>query len=161
MTKIIETLKADLVTAMKAAKHTEDAAEQKNQEAKKTVLRALIGAVQTAEKAGKTSVEFSDEQVVALLGSEAKKRRETAVVYSNAGETERAAVELAEVEIISTYLPAQLTEVELRTIVREAIRKADQPNFGLVMKGVTSQTKGRADGKLVSEMVKEELAARQ
>jgi uncharacterized protein YqeY len=157
MTKIIETLKTDLVTAMKAAKQTEDVAVQKEQEAKKTVLRALIGAVQTAEKSGKTSVEFSDEQVLALLASEAKKRRETAGIYADAGEQERAAVELAEVEIIAAYLPSQLTEQEVRTIVHEVVSEMDAPVFGLVMKNVTARTKGRADGKLVSMIVKETL----
>lgn len=158
MTKIIETLKTDLVTAMKAAKQTEDVAVQKEQEAKKTVLRALIGAVQTAEKAGKTSVEFSDEQVLALLASEAKKRRETADIYTAAGEHERAAVELAEVEVISAYLPTQLTEAEVREIVTEVLAEMDNPAFGLVMKTVTARTKGRADGKMVSTVVKEFLA---
>lgn len=158
MTKIIETLKTDLITAMKAAKQTEDVAVQKEQDAKKTVLRAVIGAVQTAEKSGKTSVEFSDEQVIALLGSEAKKRRETAGIYADAGEPERAAVELAEVEIIAAYLPSQLTEKEVRTIVHEVVSEMDKPVFGLVMKNVTARTKGRADGKLVSTIVKEALA---
>lgn len=158
MTKIIETLKTDLITAMKAAKQTEDVAVQKEQDAKKTVLRAVIGAVQTAEKSGKTSVEFSDEQVIALLGSEAKKRRETAGIYADAGEPERAAVELAEVEIIAAYLPSQLTEEEVRTIVHEVVSEMDKPVFGLVMKNVTARTKGRADGKLVSTIVKEALA---
>jgi uncharacterized protein YqeY len=159
MTKIIETLKTDLVTAMKAAKQTEDVSVRKEQEAKKTVLRALIGAVQTAEKSGKTSVEFSDEQVIALLGSEAKKRRETAAIYAEAGETERAAVELAEVEIISAYLPTQLTAEEVTVIVTEVVSELEKPVFGLVMKNVTARTKGRADGKLVSEIVKQTLAA--
>lgn len=158
MTKIIETLKSDLITAMKTASKTEDVAVQKEQEAKKTVLRALIGAVQTAEKSGKTSVEFSDEQVLTLLGSEAKKRRETAGIYADAAEPERAAVELAEVEIISAYLPSQLTEKEVRTIVHEVVSEMDAPVFGLVMKNVTARTKGRADGKVVSAIVKEALA---
>jgi uncharacterized protein YqeY len=158
MTKIIETLKTDLITAMKAAKQTEDVAVQKEQDAKKTVLRAVIGAVQTAEKSGKTSVEFTDEQVITLLGSEAKKRRETAGIYADAGEPERAAVELAEVEIIAAYLPSQLTEKEVRTIVHEVVSEMDKPVFGLVMKNVTARTKGRADGKVVSTIVKEALA---
>jgi uncharacterized protein YqeY len=157
MTKIIETLKTDLITAMKAAKQTEDVAVQKEQDAKKTVLRAVIGAVQTAEKSGKTSVEFTDEQVITLLGSEAKKRRETAGIYADAGEPERAAVELAEVEIIAAYLPSQLTEKEVRTIVHEVVSEMDKPVFGLVMKNVTARTKGRADGKVVSTIVKEAL----
>lgn len=158
MTKIVETLKTDLVTAMKAANQTDDVAVKHVQNARKTVLRAMLGAVQTAEKSGKTAVEFSDEQVTALLGSEAKKRRETAEIYAKAGEPERAAVELAEVEVISEYLPSQLTEKEVRELVRETVTNMENPVFGMVMKAVTAQTKGRADGKLVSTVVKETLA---
>lgn len=158
MTKIMETLKTDLVTAMKAAQQTENALVKKEQEAKKTVLRALIGAVQTAEKSGKTSVEFSDEQVLTLLASEAKKRRETATIYAEAGEQERSAVELAEVEIIAAYLPSQLTEAEVTAIVQEVVAELEKPVFGLVMKNVTARTKGRADGKMVSEIVKSTLS---
>lgn len=158
MTKIIETLKTDLVTAMKAANKAEDPTVKQEQEARRTVLRAVIGAVQTAEKSGKTSTEFSDEQVIALLGTEVKKRRETASIYAEAGEKERAAVELAEVEILSAYLPSQLTEDEVRAIVKEIVSGMETPVFGMVMKNVTAQTKGRADGKLVSGIVKEALA---
>lgn len=158
MTKIVETLKTDLVTTMKTANQTNDVAIKQAQDARKTVLRAMLGAIQTAEKSGKTAVEFSDEQVITLLGSEAKKRRETAEIYAKAGEPERAAVELAEVEVIAEYLPSQLTEEEVREIVQEAVAGMENPVFGMVMKAVTAKTKGRADGKLVSGVVKEALA---
>ena len=159
MTKIIEKLKTDLVVSMKAAKQAVvGSAEQKAQEGRKVVLRSVIGAIQTAEKSGKTPVEFTDEQVVTLLTSEVKKRRDTAAIYAGAGEQDRADVELAEVAVITEYLPTQLTRDEVAAIVSGVVSGMDKPVFGMVMKNVTAQTKGRADGKMVSEIVKEALA---
>ena len=159
MTKIIEKLKTDLVAAMKAAKQAEGgSAEQKAQEGRKVVLRSVIGAIQTAEKSGKSPVEFNDKQVVTLLASEVKKRRDTAAIYAGAGEQGRADVELAEVAVITEYLPKQLSREEVAGIVDEVLSTMENPVFGMVMKNVTARTKGRADGKMVSEVVKEALA---
>lgn len=153
MTTIKEQLQADLTTNLKARNELET-----------TTLRNLLGAIQTQEKSGKTSVEFTDEKVLTLIGQEVKKRRDTAVVYEEAGKVDRAARELAEVEVLAKYLPAQLTEEEIEAIVNTEIAefsKLAEPtmkNFGLVMKAVTLQTKGKADGKVVSALVKSKLS---
>lgn len=140
----METLKTDLVTAMKA-----------KDEATKTILRSLIGAVQTAEKSVKNPVEFKDEKVLELLGSEMKTRRDSAKIYADAGATDRAEVETAEADFISRYLPAELTDAEVGAIVADAVaEQGENPNFGMVMKTVTAQTKGRADGKMIAGLVK-------
>ncbi len=124
-----------------------------------SVVRALIGTIETAEKGGKKAVTFDDAQVLEVLGREQKKRRESAEIYANAGNAERSERETAEADVISRYLPVQLTETEIREIATVAANEAgDDANFGQVMKLVTAQTKGRADGKLVSGIVREVLA---
>lgn len=152
MTTVREQLHADLVANMKAHNATET-----------LTLRNVLGAIQSAEKGGKTAVEYNDEQVLAVIASEVKKRRGTAeemlraVDLGRADGAERAAKETAEADFLSKYLPEVLTTEEIETIVDTAIASLENPNFGLVMKAVTAQTKGRADGRVVSEIVKAKL----
>lgn len=123
-----------------------------------STLRGLIAAVEAVEKAGKEPVELSDTQVQEVLNRELKKRRETAEVYTKAGRTDRAERELAEAEFIKEYLPYQLTEEAIADLVNTAIKElGDNANLGQVMKLITPHTKGRADGKLVSGLVKAKL----
>ncbi|KQR63543.1 glutamyl-tRNA amidotransferase [Arthrobacter sp. Leaf337] len=130
-----------------------------------TTVRNVLGEIETREKSGKTPIELDDAQVTGLLQKEAAKRRDTAKIYTEAGEAERAAAEIAEAKIIEAYLPQALTRDEVEAIVDEAIAalKADgqEPamrQMGAVMKPVTAKVAGRFDGKTVSEIVRSRLA---
>ena len=150
-----ERLKEDVVTHMKAG----------NKTALMTV-RNVLGEIGTREKSGKAPVKLDDAQVTTLLQKEAAKRRDTARVYTEAGESDRAAAEVSEAEIIEAYLPKALTRDEVEEIVDAAIDalKADGlelslRSIGAVMKPVTATVAGRFDGKTVSEIVRGRLGA--
>lgn len=144
---IMSTLQTDLVTAMKA-----------RNELAVTVLRGVIGAVNLAEKSGKTAVVYTDEQVLTLLAQQVKQRVESASIYAEKNVPDRAARETAEAEFLKQYLPTQLTEDEVKAIIETVVAELDVPftqsQFGVVMKAVNAQTKGKADGKLVSILVR-------
>ena len=154
MTTLKERLHSDVVIHMK----------DRNKVALTTV-RNVLGEIETREKSGKTPVELDDTQVTALLQKEAAKRRDTAKIYTEAGESDRASAEIAEAEVIEAYLPKALTREEVEAIVDDAIAglKADgqEPSvrqMGAVMKPVTAKVAGRFDGKTVSEIVRSRLA---
>lgn len=124
------------------------------------VLRSVIAAIQTKEKAGKTPVELGDAEQMAVLRSEVKKRRETADIYLSAQEHQRAAEETAEADIIETYLPAIPSDEKVRKLVADVIAEtgaSSMRDMGAVMKAVKA-AEPMADGKLVSELVKAALA---
>ncbi|WP_458113977.1 GatB/YqeY domain-containing protein [Arthrobacter sp. R1-13] len=130
-----------------------------------TTVRNVLGEIETREKSGKTPIELDDTQVTSLLQKEAAKRRDTARIYSEAGESDRAAAEIAEAEIIEAYLPRALTRDEVEAIVDEAItalkaegQELSMRSIGAVMKPVTARVAGRFDGKTVSEIVRGRLA---
>ncbi|MCI0141880.1 GatB/YqeY domain-containing protein [Arthrobacter bambusae] len=130
-----------------------------------TTVRNVLGEIETREKSGKTPIELDDTQVTALLQKEAAKRRDTARIYTEAGEAERAAAEIAEAEVIEAYLPTMLTSAEVEDIVDEAIAalkaggtELSVRQMGAVMKPVTAKVAGRFDGKAVSEIVRNRLA---
>ncbi len=130
-----------------------------------TTVRNVLGEIETREKSGKTPIELDDTQVTALLQKEAAKRRDTARIYTEAGEGERAAAEIAEAEVIEAYLPEMLTPAEVEAIVDEAIAELGASGqeltirqMGAVMKPVTAKVAGRFDGKAVSEIVRTRLA---
>lgn len=154
MSTLKQQLKTDVITHMKAGN-----------KAALTTLRNVLGEIETREKGGKTPVEFDDAQVIALLQKEAAKRHETAAIYTEAGEADRAAVELAEAHIIEEYLPKPLTEEEAAAIVERIISglEAEQGQLsmrqmGVAMKPITAEIAGRFDGKVVSDMVRKRLA---
>lgn len=154
MSTLKERLHQDVITHMKSG----------NKLALNTV-RNVLGEISTREKSGKTPVELDDVQVTGLLQKEAAKRRDTSRIYSDAGETDRAAAEMAEAEIIETYLPKALSRDEVEAIVDEEIAalRADGQELSLrqmgnVMKPVTARVAGRFDGKAVSEIVRSRLA---
>jgi len=153
----MSTLKArlhqDVITHMKGG----------NKVALNTV-RNVLGEISTREKSGKTPVELDDAQVTALLQKEAAKRRDTARIYTGAGESDRAAAEIAEAEVIEAYLPKPLSRPEVEAIVDEeiaALRAEGQElgmrQMGAVMKAVTAKVAGRFDGKAVSDLVRSRL----
>lgn len=129
-----------------------------------TTVRNVLGEIETREKSGKTPIVLDDAQVTALLQKEAAKRRDTARIYSEAGERERAEAEIAEAEVIEAYLPKALSRDEVETIVDEAIetlkaegQELSMRSIGAVMKPVTAKVAGRFDGKAVSEIVRSRL----
>ena len=110
-------------------------------------------------------MERDDAQVTALLQKEAAKRRDTARIYTEAGEPERAATEVAEAEVIEAYLPKALSAAEVESIVDEVIEslraegtELSVRHMGAVMKPVTARVAGRFDGKAVSDIVRQRLA---
>ncbi|KAD3632983.1 glutamyl-tRNA amidotransferase [Arthrobacter yangruifuii] len=149
-----EQLQADMKTHMKSGNRTA-----------LTTVRNVLGEITTREKSGKTPVELDDAQVVSLLQKEAAKRRDTARIYTEAGEADRAASEVAEAEIIEAYLPAPLTREDVEAIVDGALAELraggaelSMRQMGQVMKPVTAKVAGRFDGKAVSEIVRSRLA---
>jgi uncharacterized protein len=101
--------------------------------------------------------ELTDDEVVDVLTKQVKQRRESIDLYRDAGRTERAAAEEAEAAILSEFLPRQLSEAEIEGLARSAIEAtgASGPaDLGRVMGRLSAQTRGRADGRLVSETVR-------
>ena len=133
-------------------------------EIRKSTLRMALTAITKAEVAGKEARELSDAEIVDVLGSEAKKRRESVVAYREAGRTELADKEQAEADILAEYLPEQLTEDEIKTLVTEAIAATGAADLGprgigKVMGALQPKVKGKADGAVVSAEVKRQLGA--
>jgi uncharacterized protein YqeY len=144
-------LRTDLTTAMKAR----DAL-------RSSTLRMVLTAITNAEVAGKEQRELTDDDVLTVLGSEAKKRREAAAAFADAGRDDSAAKERAEAEVIADYLPAQLDEGEIADLVTSTIASlgvAEQGMraMGAVMGALQPQTKGRADGGAVAAEVRRQL----
>lgn len=149
MTRLKDQLQADLTAAMKA-----------RDELRSATLRMVLTAVRNEEVAGKTARELSDDEVVAVLTREAKKRREAAEAYDGGGRPERAERERAEGVVIDGYLPAQLTDDELQQLVAAAIAEAGAEGpraMGQVMKVLTPRTAGRAEGSRVAAEVRRQL----
>lgn len=133
-------------------------------EIRKSTLRMALTAVTKAEVAGKEARELSDTEIVDVLSSEAKKRRESVVAYREAGRAELAEKEQAEADILAEYLPEQLTEDEIKALVTEAIASTGAAELGprgigKVMGALQPKTKGKADGAILSAEVKRQLGA--
>jgi uncharacterized protein YqeY len=145
-------LKTDLSEAMKARDETTV-----------STLRMTLSAVTTAEVAGDEAVELTDEQIVAVLFAEAKKRAEAAEAFESAGRAESAAKERAEAEVIARYLPAAIGEDELAAIVAEEVAAAASAGLeggkamGQVVKAVRARAGAGADGGRIAAMVKTAL----
>jgi uncharacterized protein len=111
---------------------------------------------------GQSARDLSDDEIVKVLTREAKKRREAAEAFESAGRAEQAAAERAEGDVLAGYLPAQLTDDELTSLVAEVITEtgaSGMPAMGQVMKAVTPRTAGRADGARVAAEVRRQLTA--
>lgn len=127
-----------------------------------TTLRGLKSAILYAEvSAGKRDEGLADPEIMDLLTKESKKRQESADLYKQGGNEESAAAELAEKEVIAQYLPAQLTDDELRDSITEAIKETGatgMQDMGKVIAAVKQTTGASADGARIAQMVKENLA---
>jgi uncharacterized protein YqeY len=144
-----EQLRADLTTAMKA-----------RDELRTATLRMVLSAVSAEEVAGKEARELSDDDVQGVLRREAKKRREAAEAFGNAGRAEQAARELAEGEVLAGYLPAQLDDADLAAIVADAVTRtgaSGMKDMGRVMGAATGVVAGRADGGRIAAEVRRQL----
>ena len=154
MSSLKETLQADLTEAMKAGK---------DQEIVKSTLRMALAAVMNAEVAGNEAQQLTDDQVLAVLQAEAKKRAESAEIYDKAGRTDAAQKEKAELAVLEKYLPAALSDDELAAIVNEEVARAasdgntGQKAMGLVVKAVRARAGAGADGGKVAALVKAAL----
>ena len=148
MAKLLEQINQNLVMAMKA-KNAEET----------SVLRMLIAAARNKEitlrKDGQA--ELSDEQILEVIGSEVKKRRDSVEAYSQGGRQDLVDKENSEIKILEKYLPEQMSDEELEKIVAEIIA-AGATDFGRVMGQAMARVKGKADGGKVSEIVKKMLA---
>jgi uncharacterized protein YqeY len=144
-----ERLEADLRTAMKA-----------RDELVTSTLRMAITAVRNAEVAGDAARELSDDEILAVLTKEAKKRREAATAFGDAGRVELAAKERAEEEVLVAYLPAQLSDEELAGLVRDALAAggfSGKSSMGPAMKAAQAAVAGRAEGGRVAAEVRRQL----
>lgn len=144
-----ERLHADLASAMKA-----------RDELRTATLRMVLTAVKTEEVAGGEARELSDDETLKVLAREAKKRREAATAYTDAGRPELAEREEAEGRVIAAYLPEQLPDEDLTALVQAAIAEAGASGpqqMGAVMKLVTPRVAGRAEGGRVAAEVRRQL----
>ena len=151
MSALKDRLRADLTTAMKA-----------RDELRSSTLRMVLTAITNAEVAGKVARELSDDDVLGVLSTEAKRRREAATAFADGGREEMAAKEAAEGEVIAEYLPTPLTDAEIAELVSAAIAQTGAADEGMramgkVMGVVTPQVKGRADGGAVAAEVRKQL----
>lgn len=147
------TLADDLQAAMRTAMRDHD-------ELRRDTLRMAIAAAYNQEKTARRPL--TDDELIGVLAREVKTRRESIDAYEKAGRLDLAAKERAESEILSAFLPAALTDDELRTMIAAAIAQTGATSardLGRVMDAVSPQTRGRADGKVVSGMVAQALAA--
>jgi uncharacterized protein YqeY len=145
-----EKLQNDLTEAMRA-----------RDDVRSSTIRMVLTAIKNEEVSGKEARDLSDAEVITVLSREAKKRREAAEAFEQAGANDRAANEKAEGLIIAEYLPAQLSEAELKELIASAIAEtgATGPQqMGLVMKSIQPKIAGRADGGIVSSLVKAALS---
>ena len=129
-------------------------------EVKAGTIRMLLAAITTEEVSGKAARVLTDAEIITVLSREAKKRREAVEAYVAAKRTDLADKEKAEGDVISEYLPAQLSEDEIKNLIADAIAEtgASGPaGMGQVMKVLSPKIAGKADGGLVSGLVKAAL----
>jgi uncharacterized protein YqeY len=126
-----------------------------------STIRMILTSIKNEEVSGKEMRELSESELITVLSREAKKRREAAEAFDQAGAKDRAETERAEGAIIAEYLPKQFSESEVKDLIEAAIREtgANSPaQMGLVMKNLQPKIAGKADGALVSSLVKVALA---
>ncbi|MCH9837977.1 MAG: GatB/YqeY domain-containing protein [Ilumatobacter sp.] len=147
---LIDQIRADLITATKA----KEALRQRT-------LRSAIAAVQEAQVSGEAASTLDDDGVQAVLKSQVKRRLDAAEAFDSGGAADRAAAERAEIEVLEAYLPAALSADELEALVGDVLadngftKKAD---MGLAMKAVNVEVAGRAEGRVVADLVKSRLS---
>jgi uncharacterized protein YqeY len=146
---IKETLQADLTEAIRG-----------RNEIVSGTIRMVLTSITNEEVSGKEARVLTDAEIITVLSREAKKRREAAEAFADAGRADKAALEKAEGEVIAKYLPEQMSEDEIKKLIDVAIAQtgASGPaDLGKVMGVIKSQVAGKADGGTVSGLVKAAL----
>jgi hypothetical protein len=152
VTTLKDQIKVDLTEAMKQRDDTV-----------RDTLRMLLSAISNTEVAGDEAVVLSDEQVIGVLRGEAKKRAESAQIYADAGRSESAVKERAELAVIERYLPAAMSDDALAAVVAEEVAKAASSGatggkaMGLVVKAVRERVGASVDGGKIAAQVKSAL----
>jgi uncharacterized protein YqeY len=151
MSELKARIRADLTASMKD-----------RDEVRTRTLRMVLTEISKEEVSGSASRELEDGEIMRVLSREAKRRREAADAFEGAGRDDQAAAELAEGDVLATYLPAQVGDDELTALVAAAITEtgaADPRALGQVMKAVNPKIAGRAEGARVAAEVRRQLTA--
>ncbi len=146
---IKETLRSNLTEAIRS-----------RDEITSSTIRMVLTAITNEEVSGKEARVLSDDEVITVLSREAKKRREASEAFEAAGRADKAALEKAEGEVIAKYLPAQLSADDIKKMIADAIASTGAVgpgDMGKVMGAVKGLIAGKADGSVVSILVKEAL----
>jgi|TARA_Y100000746_G_scaffold217317_1_gene212959 uncharacterized protein YqeY len=147
---LLDEIRADLTAAMKSKDKLTVA-----------TLRSVVAAVQEAEVAGTSATTLDDEQVQKVIAAQAKRRVEAAEAFEEGGRTEKAADERAELTILEQYLPEQLDADALAKIVDRVLADggySTMADMGQAMKAVNAEVAGKAEGRIVAELVKSHLS---
>jgi uncharacterized protein len=146
-----ERLDADLKEAMRSGDHV-----------RKMAIRSVKAAITEAKVAGTEARTLTDQDVQNIIGRQAKQRRESIAEFAKGGRQDLVAKEEAELSVLEQYMPEQLDEAAIRERAHAAIAElgvTDMRGFGPVMKHLSTELRGRADGQLINRVVKEMLAA--
>lgn len=163
---MLDKIKKDLILAQKEKKETEVSTLRMlltsllNKEKDKR-FEILKNDPQTPEESLKEKVKLTSEEIIEVISSEAKKRKDAISSYNQGGRGELAEKENSELEILKKYLPKQMEEEEIRILVKKSVENIGAQtikDMGAVMKDIMPKTKGKADGSLVSRIVKEILS---
>jgi len=146
-----EQIAADIKAAMKAGEQD-----------KLTLLRGVSSALKNAEiskqmKQG-ASATLTDEEMLGVVNTEAKKRKDSITAFTSAARPELAANEQKELEILQTYLPKQLSATETEAAVARIVTSSGLKEFGPLMKAVMAELKGKADGQMITDIIKKKLS---
>ena len=144
-----EKLQADLTEAIRG-----------RDEVKSGTIRMLLSAITNEEVAGKAAKVLTDAEIITVLSRETKKRREAVEAFTAAKRDDLANKEKAEAAVIAQYLPEQLSEADIKKMIADAIAEtnaAGPAGMGLVMKVLQPKIAGKADGGVVSALVKAAL----
>ena len=147
---LLDQIRADLTAAMKSKDKLTVA-----------TLRSVVAAVQEAEVAGTSATTLDDEQVQKVIAAQAKRRVEAAEAFEEGGRTEKAADERAELTLLEQYLPQQLDADALAKIVDRVLADggySTMADMGQAMKAVNAEVAGKAEGRIVAELVKSHLS---
>ena len=146
-----ETLKSDLTEAIRSSNKVVSG-----------TIRMVLTAITNEEVSGKEARVLSEDEIITVLSREAKKRREAAEEFAKANRPDKATEEKAEGEVIAKYLPAQLSEDDIKKMIAAAVAStgaAGPGDMGKVMGAIKPQIAGKADGALVSSLVKSALGS--
>ena len=144
MAKLADQIKKDLVEAQKSG-----------EKKKLDTLRLVFSEIKNKQiDSGK---EVEDDVALQIISKEVKKRKDSIKAYKDGNRDDLAEIEEQEIEIISVYLPKQLSEEEVRTIVSKIVSENQDMDFGPLMGKVMVELKGKADGQIVKQILEEEV----